>query len=78
MEARDNRFSVSGISDTTGHLRRAENKMGAPGAAQSRDRREEMAGREGVLGVFTSVRVLGLVPGWSSGRPSSRRLDVIL
>ena len=34
-EARDNRFSVLGIPDTTGHFRRAENKIGAPGAAQS-------------------------------------------
>ena len=28
-EARDNRFSVSGIPDAPGHRRRAENKMGA-------------------------------------------------
>ena len=35
MEARDNRFSVSGIPDVAGHHRRAENKMGAPGAAPS-------------------------------------------
>ena len=35
IEARDNRFSVSGIPDTAGHHGRAENKMGAPGAAQS-------------------------------------------
>jgi hypothetical protein len=31
MEARDNRFSVSGIPDTAGHCKKAENKMGAPG-----------------------------------------------
>jgi hypothetical protein len=29
-EARDNRFSVSGIPDTTVHCRRAENKIEAP------------------------------------------------
>ena len=34
-EARDNRFSVSGIPDATGHCRRAENKVGAQEAAQS-------------------------------------------
>ena len=30
-EARDNRFSVLGIPDAAGHLRRSENKMRAPG-----------------------------------------------
>jgi hypothetical protein len=33
MEARDNRFLVSGISDTVGHCGRAENKMVSPGVA---------------------------------------------
>jgi hypothetical protein len=31
-EARDNRFLVSGIPDTAGHLGRAENKVEAAGA----------------------------------------------
>ena len=48
-EARDNRFSVSGIPDTAGHHRRAEKKVEAPGAAQS-SLREERAGSEGALG----------------------------
>ena len=34
-EARGNRYSVLGIPDTTGHSRRAENKMGAQGVAWS-------------------------------------------
>jgi hypothetical protein len=34
-EARDNRFSVLGIPDTTGHLGRVDNKVGALGAAWS-------------------------------------------
>jgi hypothetical protein len=34
-EARDNRFSISGIPEATGHRRRAENKVGVPRAAQS-------------------------------------------
>jgi hypothetical protein len=50
-EARDNRFSVSGIPGTTGHRRRAEKKVGALEVAQScPGRREERAVREGVLG----------------------------
>jgi hypothetical protein len=32
---RVNRFSVSSIPDTVGHLRRADNRMGPPGAAES-------------------------------------------
>ena len=51
-EARDNRFSVLGIPDTAGHLGRAENKVGAPGAA----RREERAGERGRWVVPTWVR----------------------
>jgi hypothetical protein len=51
MEARDSRFSVSGIPDTAGHCRRAEKKMLALGVAlTSLSGREERAGREGVLG----------------------------
>ena len=47
-ETRDNRFSVSGIPDTAGHGRRAENKMGSRGhLGQSRGQREERAGRGG-------------------------------
>ena len=34
-EARDNRFSVSGIPDTAGHHGRAENQVEAPGVALS-------------------------------------------
>jgi hypothetical protein len=33
MEAKDKRFSVSGIPDTAGCYRRAENKMEAEGTA---------------------------------------------
>ena len=46
MEARDNRFSVSDIPNTSGHLRRAENKMGAPGLAQSAPGPKGGEGRE--------------------------------
>jgi hypothetical protein len=47
MEARDCRFPVSGISDTTGHQGRAENKMRATGTTQSDlGQREEREGRE--------------------------------
>ena len=41
------RFSVSGIPDTAGHHRRAENKMGAPGVAQSAPEPKGGEGREG-------------------------------
>ena len=42
MEARDNRFSVSGIPDTARHCRRPENKMGARGQlGQPQGQREE-------------------------------------
>jgi hypothetical protein len=34
-EARDNRFSVSGISDTAEYRGRAENKVRVPGVSQS-------------------------------------------
>ena len=51
MDARDNRFSVSGIPDTAGHLGRAENKMGALGAAlSSPGLKGERAGGEDGLG----------------------------
>jgi hypothetical protein len=81
MEARDNRFSVSGIPDTTGHRRRAENKMGPLGAARSvnpgaKGRRGQ--GERGHWVVPTWARVLGPVCGWNAGRPSSRRLDEAL
>ena len=48
-EARDNRLSVSGIPDVTGHHGGAENKMGAlrGGLSHPQDRRDERAGREG-------------------------------
>jgi hypothetical protein len=39
MEARDNRFSVSGIPDTAGYFGRAENKVEAPRSAWSEERR---------------------------------------
>ena len=49
-EARDNRFLVSGIPDTAGHLGRAENKMGAPGVDWSAlGPRKERAGAGGAL-----------------------------
>jgi|UPI0000022141 hypothetical protein len=54
------KFSAPGIPDTTGHRERAENRMGAPGAAQSAlGRREERAGGKGRRCVVpTWVRVL--------------------
>lgn len=51
MEAKDNRFLVLGIPDTAGHLGRAENKMGALGAAlSSPGLKGERAGGEDGLG----------------------------
>ena len=40
------RFSVSGIPDTAGHLRRAEDKMGSPGVTWSSPGTKEEEGRE--------------------------------
>jgi hypothetical protein len=57
-EARDNRFSVSGIPDATGHYRRAENIMGA---SRAQGRRGQ--GERGCWVVSTQVRVLGPVHG---------------
>ena len=74
-EARDNRFSVSGVPDTAGHGGRAENKVG-PVIPRAEGRRGQ--GERGLWGVLTWVRVFGLVCGWSAGRPSSGRLDVAL
>jgi hypothetical protein len=45
-EARDNRLSVSGISDVIGHLGRAENKVGALGVARSSPGLKGGEGRE--------------------------------
>jgi hypothetical protein len=80
MEARDNRFSVSGIPDTIGPLRRAENKMGATGCASASLGAEERKGqgKRRCWVVPMWVRVLGLVQGQSTGRPSSGRLDAAL
>ena len=75
-----NRFSALGIPDTTGHCGRAENRMGAPGAAQSALGPKGGEGRERgrCCVVPTWVRVLGPVHGWSTGRPSGGRLDAAL
>ena len=45
-EARDNRFSVSCTQDAAGHHGRAENKMGAQGAALSSPGLKRGEGRE--------------------------------
>ena len=56
-EARDNRFSVLGIPDDAGQRRRAENKVGTPGAAQSAPRPKRREGRErGGIGWFPHRR----------------------
>ena len=70
------RFSASGIPDTTGHRGRAENRMGAPGAAQSAlvPKGGESRGRGRCWMVPTQVRVLGLVHGRNAGRPSRGRV----
>ena len=71
-EARDNRFSVSGIPDTDGHCRTAEDKMGALGLAESAPGTKGGEGKErGGSGWFP----LGPVHGWSAERPSGGRLD---
>ena len=71
------KLSASGIPDTVGHRRRAENRMRALGAAQSVPGTEVRGGQGGGCGyvVPMEVKVLGLVCGWSAGRPSGRRLD---
>ena len=80
-EARDNRFSVSDIPDTAECHGRAENKVRALGMAQSVPEpkgRREQGEKGGRWVVSTRVRVLGLVHGWSTGRPSGGRLEVAL
>jgi hypothetical protein len=53
VEARDNRFLVSGIPDTAGHFGRAENKMGALWGGTVSPRAEGRRGQgERALGVF--------------------------
>jgi hypothetical protein len=54
--------------------------VGAPGLAPSAPgRREERAGEEvGCWVVPTQARILGLVGGWSAGRPSGCRLKTAL
>ena len=76
-EARDNRFSISGIPDAAGHRRRAENKVGALWVDQPASGPKRGEGR-GCLVVPTWARVLGPVHGWSAERPSDRRLDSVL
>ena len=74
MEAR---FSVSDIPDTIGD-HRSENKMPPPSPrrlGQPLGRRERRAGGEGHWMVPMLARDFGLVHGWSTGRPSSRRLN---
>ena len=75
------RFSVLGIPDTTENQGRAENRMPptpdssvSPGAEGRRGQRER--GRRCVIPM--QVRVLGLVHGWSTGRPYIGRLDTAL
>ena len=69
----DTRFSVLGIPDTAGYCGRAENRMRiallAPGAKRRRGQ-----GERGDTEWF-SCRRETLVHGWSTGRPSGRRLD---
>jgi hypothetical protein len=64
-EARDNRFLVSGIPDTAGHLGRAENKMGAPRGRSAIPRAEGRRGQgeRGLWVVPMWARVLGPVHG---------------
>ena len=71
IETRDNRFSVSGIPDATGHHGRADNKMGVATRGGSVVPRAK--GERGV--VPAQARVLGPISGWSSGRSSGGRLD---
>ena len=50
--------------------------MGTPGAARpSPGPKKERAGGEGALGGSHRARDLGLIHGWSAGRPSIRKLD---
>jgi hypothetical protein len=72
------RFPASGIPYTDGHHRRAENGMGAPGAARSSLGPKGGEGRErGRYWVVpTQARVLGPVCGWNARRPSGGRLDM--
>ena len=79
----DTRFSASGIPDTAGHHGRAENRMGAGsgGGVDSvspwaEERRGQGRGIHCVVPM--QARILGLVHGWSTGRPSGRRLDTAL
>jgi hypothetical protein len=82
-EARDNRFSVSGIPDTAGHCGRAENKVEVPGVAQSppglkRGKGRERRGigwfpcRQASLGMWLTV--LSLVE-FSTGSPEQAFLN---
>ena len=77
-ELLDNRFTASGIQDTTGYLRRAENKWRPPrcGSVILQGLREERAGREGALGGSHAGESSWSSLGWSSGQPLGGRLDV--
>ena len=77
MEARDNRFSVSGIPDTSGHCRRAENKVGCHGGGLDRPGAIGRKGQKerGHSMAPTWVTILGPVRGWNAGRPSGGRID---
>ena len=56
---------------------KTENEVGAPGAARSAPgSKGEEGGREGRWVVLTQARTLDPVGGWSTGRPSGRRLDM--
>ena len=73
------RFSVSVISDTAGHHRRAENKMGALGVAWSALGPKGGVGRErGGAGWFSRGQESLVVCDWSAGKPSIGRLDMAL
>ena len=57
MEARNNRFSVSGIPDATEHQRRAENEVGGPVGAWPALEPKRVEGRD--MLVPSGVRVFG-------------------
>jgi hypothetical protein len=57
-------------------LKKAKNKVEVPGQlGHPRGRREGRAKRKGALGGSHRARDLGLIHGWSAGRPSIRKLD---
>lgn len=82
-EARDMRFSVSGIPDTAEHRRKAERKKKKTGALCDASASLGVGGggraeRRGCWVVSKQARVLGPVHGWNARRPSGGRLDTAL